>query len=199
MTGLNLPEAGRRHVRPALFLRIASDPVVRAWSGVGGHVVAPDAVEIEGGRYLGVGWLRNIPVMDALINGAAESVTFTLSGVDARILELVDGVEDLRGVRANLGLMFHGVRFQRGQLWWFRRYRVDMVGSREVALPPTAGGAAVEMSVSLTLGSARTSRRLSQPSTWTHVEQTRLHPGDLGCANVGRLTADATRPWPPRG
>jgi hypothetical protein len=198
VTGLTLPEAGRRHVRPALFLRIATDPVTRAWSGVGGYAVAADAVETEGGRYLGVGWLRNIPVMEALLNGAAESVTFTLSGVDGRILDLVDGVQDLRGVRANLGLMFFGGRYQRGPIYWWRRYRVDMVGSREVALPINDGGSAVEASVSLTLGSARTSRRLSQPSTWTHVEQQRLHPGDLGCANVSRLTADATRPWPPK-
>lgn len=196
MTGI--VEAGRRHVRPALFLRIAADPVIRAWSGIGGCVLPPDPIETEGGRYLGVGWLRNIPVMEALINGAAESVTFTLSGVDPRTLELVDGAEDLRGVRANLGLMFMGPRYQRGAVRWWRRYRVDMVGTREVALPPTEGGPAVEFSVSLTLGSARTSRRLSQPSTWTHAEQSRLHPGDLGCANVSRLTADATRPWPPK-
>ena len=191
-------EAGRRHVRPALFLRIAADPVIRAWSGIGGCVIPADAVDVEGGRYLGVGWLRNIPVMEALINGAAESVTFTLSGVDPRTLELVDGSEDLRGVRANLGLMFMGPRYQRGAVRWWRRYRVDMVGTREVALAAADGGPAVEFSVALTLGSARTSRRMSQPSTWTHVEQQRLHPGDLGCANVSRLGADATRRWPPK-
>lgn len=198
MTAL-IPAAGRRRVRPAVFLRIASDPVTRAWSGVGGFDVPADPVETEGGRYLGVGWLRNIPVMEALINGAAESVTFTLSGVDARTLELVDATTDLRGVRANVGLMFFGPRFERTAIRWWRRYRVDMVASRETARSLLDGGAAVESSVSLTLGSARTSRRRSQPSTWTHVEQQRLHPGDLGCAGVSRLTTDATRPWPPKG
>lgn len=198
MTAPSHPEAGRRHVRPALFLRIASDPPARAWSGIGGHVLPPDAVETEGGRYLGVGWLRNIPVMEALINGAAESVTFTLSGVDQRTLDLLDGVEDLRGVRANLGLMFFAPGYTRQPVRWWRRYRVDMIGSRETALPVVESGAAVESSLSLTLGSARTSRRVSQPSTWTHAEQSRLHPGDLGCALVSRLTQDATRPWPPK-
>lgn len=198
MSGLVIPEAGRRHVRPSLFLRIAKATPIRAWSGVGGCVLPADTIETTGGRYLGVGWLRNIPVMEALINGAAESVTFTLSGVDARTVDLVDGAEDLRGVRANLGLMFMGPRHQRTPVYWWRRYRVDMVGTRETALPREDGGAAVEYSVSLTLGSARTSRRVSQPSTWTHAEQSRLHPGDLACAGVSRLTADATRPWPPK-
>lgn len=193
------PEAGRRHVRPAIFLRLATDPVTRAWSGLGGFVLPPDAVETEGGRYLGVGWLQNIPAMDALINGAAESVVFSLSGVDQRTMDLVDVVDDLRGIRAHLGLMFHAPGYRRGPVRWFRRYRIDMVGSREDALPVTESPSAVQTTVSLTLGSARTNRRVSQPSSWTHAEQTWLFPGDLGCALVSRLSGDATRPWPPKG
>lgn len=194
------PEVRRRRVAAAVFLRIATDPVARCWSGVGGFRLPADAVETEGGRYLGCGWMKNLPALEILLNGAAESVTFSLSGVDDRTVALVDGVDDVRGVRANLGLMFYGPRYQRRPVRWFRRFRVDMVGTRELGLSPAEGGAdAMEFGVSLTLGSARTSRRRGRPATWTHAAQQRLHPGDNGMALVARLGGDATRPWPPKG
>lgn len=195
------PVAGRRRVAAAIFLMIATQPkVTRAWSGVGGFTLPPDAVDAEGGRYLGLGWMQNMPAIEVLLNGAAESVTFALSGVDARTIELVDASTGVRGVSAHLGVMFYGPRNQRRPVHWFRRWRVDMVGVREAAVTgETLDAEALSMSVSLTLGSARTSRRVGQPALWTHAEQQRLHPGDNGMAMVSRLTGDATRPHPPKG
>ena len=113
-----------------------------------------------------------------LLNGAAESVTFGLSGVDDRTVELVDREGGIRGVPAHLGVMFYGPRWRRTPVQWFRRWRVDMVGSREIAVSSDGMDAeAVSMSVSLTLGSERTSRRVGQPATWTHAEQQRQQGG----------------------
>lgn len=200
MSDLPLAAVGRRRVAAAVFLRIGTDPVARAWSGVGGFTLPPDAVETEGGRYLGCGWMQNLPAIEVLLNGAAESVTFNVSGVDDRTVALVDGANGVRGVPAHLGVMFYGPRWKRTPVQWFRRWRVDMVGSREIAVSSDGMDAeAVSMSVSLTLGSERTSRRVGQPALWTHAEQQRLHPGDNSMSLVGRLSADATRPWPPKG
>lgn len=198
MSDVPLAAVRRRRVLAAVFLRIGSDPVARAWSGVGGFALPPDAVDPEGGRYLGCGWMQNLPALEVLLNGAAESTTFTLSGVDDRTVALVDQVGGVRGVRANLGVMFYGPRWKRTPVQWFRRWRVDMVGSHEIGLSSDGLDAeALSMSVSLTLGSTRTSRRVGQPALWTHGEQNRLHPGDNSMSLVGRLSADATRPWPP--
>ncbi|WP_374322627.1 hypothetical protein [Brevundimonas sp.] len=200
MSDLPLAAVGRRRVAAAVFLRIGTDPVARAWSGVGGFTLPPDAVETEGGRYLGCGWMQNLPAIEVLLNGAAESVTFNVSGVDDRTVALVDDTRGVRGVPAHLGVMFYGPRWTRTPVQWFRRWRVDMVGSREIAVSSDGMDAeAVSMSVSLTLGSERTSRRVGQPALWTHAEQQRLHPGDNSMSLVGRLSADATRPWPPKG
>jgi hypothetical protein len=200
MTDVPLVSIGRRRVAAAVFLRIGSDPVARAWSGVGGFTLPADAVETEGGRYLGCGWMQNLPALEVLLNGAAESVTFGLSNVDDRTVELVDREGGIRGVPAHLGVMFYGPRWRRAPVQWFRRWRVDMVGSREIAVSSDGMDAeAVSMSVSLTLGSERTSRRVGQPALWTHAEQQRLHPGDNSMSLIGRLSADATRPWPPKG
>lgn len=198
MTDVMNATVARRRVRAAVFLRINAVPVARAWSGVGGFSLPPDAVDPEGGRYLGCGWMQNLPALEVLLNGAAESTTFTLSGVDDRTVALVDQAGGVRGVRANLGVMFYGPRWRRTPVQWFRRWRVDMVGTREIAVSSESMDAeALSMSVSLTLGSTRTSRRVGQPSLWTHGEQNRLHPGDNSMSLVGRLSADATRPWPP--
>lgn len=201
MSDRPFPSAARRRVAAAVFLRVDTTPeITRAWSGVGGFTLPPDAVDVEGGRYLGVGWMQNMPAVEVLLNGAAESATFTLSGVDDRTVQLVDQASGVRGVKANLGVMFYGPRHKRMPVVWFRRWRVDMVGSREIALTSEVLEAeALTMAVSLTLGSARTSRRVGQPSLWTNAEQQRLHPGDTGMALVGRLSADATRPHPPKG
>ncbi|WP_167762468.1 hypothetical protein [Brevundimonas intermedia] len=142
--------------------------------------------------------MQNLPAVEVLLNGAAESTTFTLTGVDDRTVALVDQAGGVRGVRANLGVMFYGPRWKRTPVQWFRRWRVDMVGSHEIGLSPDGlDTEALSMSVSLTLGSSRTSRRVGQPALWTHAEQNRLHPNDNSMSLVGRLGADATRPWPP--
>jgi hypothetical protein len=194
-----LARARRRRVAADVFLRLNTTPkIARAWSGVGGFTLPADAVETEGGRYKGVGWMQNLPQLNVLLNGRAESATFILPGVDARTVELVDQEADPRGVTAHLGVMFYGPRWQRTPVMWFRRYRVDAVGTRELGLSDDGGSAAVEYSVSLTLGSSRTSRRVGQPSFWTHAEQTRLHPGDNGMSLVSRLGPGATRPHPPK-
>lgn len=198
MTDQSYP-SGKRRVAAAVFLRIGVDPIARAWSGVGGFTLPPDAVEIEGGRYKGVGWMQNLPGLGVLLNGRAESVTISLPGVDARTVDLVDQTADPRGATAHLGVMFYGPRWKRTPVLWFRRFRVDALGTREIGLTPEEGGAAaVDYTVSLTLGSSRTDRRVGQPSTWTHAEQLRLHPGDNGMSLVSRVGGGATRPHPPK-
>lgn len=200
MSETPFPAAKARRVAAAVFLRIETNPVARAWSGVGGFSLPPDAIETEGGRYLGCGWMQDLPSLEVLLNGTAESITIMLSGVDERTIALVDNARGVRGVRANLGIMFYGPRWKRMPVHWIRRWRVDMVSSREQAVQGNdIDSIAVNYSVSLTLGSARTSRRIGQPSYWTHTEQTRLHPGDNGMALVSRLTGDATRIHPPKG
>lgn len=199
MTDQPYPLARKRRVSANVFLRMETEPkIARAWSGVGGFTLPADPIETTGGRYKGVGWMNNLPALGVLLNGRAESFTIALPGVDAHTVELVDQTPDPRGVVAHLGIMFLGPRGVRTPVMWFRRYRVDAVGTREIGLTAEDGGAAaIDYTVSLTLGSSRTDRRVGQPSTWTHAEQQRLFPGDNGMAMVSRLLPGATRAWPP--
>lgn len=196
-------DLARRRVQARAFLFIDAAVPVRAWTGVGGYRLPPDAVDTEGGRYLGVGWMRDWPVLESLLNGAADSVTFTLSGVDARTLALVDAAAgDVEGRRAWLGVQFCGPRYARRPVRWIKALRVDQAGAREAGLqgagPQGSGGVAVESAVTLTLGSAHTSRRRAQPVYWDHASRQRLFSGDMGMALVGRYGPGATRAWPPK-
>lgn len=191
-------DPGARNVQARAFLYVDAPTPVRAWSGAGPYRLPADAVDLTGGRYLGVGMLRNWPAIEGLINGTAQSITFELSGVDARAVKLTDeSAPDVEGCDAWLGVQFCGPRYARRDVWWLAALRVDQVGTREVALDGL-GAVAVERSVSVTLGSAHTSRRRSQPVYWDHATRQRLFPGDMGMSLVARYGPSATRPWPPK-
>lgn len=195
---MSASEEGRRKVQARAFLYIDAAKPVRAWTGRGGYKLPADGVEPTGGRYLGVGFMRDWPMIEALINGTADSVTFMLSGVDARTIELTEAAApEVEGRRAFLGVMFCGPRYARRPVRWLKALRVDMVGTQESALSGE-GGVATEAGVSLTLGSAHTSRRRSQPIHWDHATRQRLFPGDMGMAMVGRYGPGITRAWPPK-
>lgn len=56
---------------------------VRLWSGEGDYALPADSTDTTGGIYLGLGFPVGLPSISQAINGAASSLEFTLSGVDA--------------------------------------------------------------------------------------------------------------------
>jgi hypothetical protein len=78
-------EAG---VRESILIRIASDPPARIWSGIGDLLVPADDVEPEDSIYLGGAVLISAPDFQQLINGTADRLEFTLSGVSSEVVAL---------------------------------------------------------------------------------------------------------------
>lgn len=76
------------------LMKVGADPAnwVRVWSGDGDFDLPADATDTVGGRYVGLGFPIGLPELSQAINGAATSLEFTLSGVDATALRLA-GVE----------------------------------------------------------------------------------------------------------
>lgn len=182
-----LASAGQ--IRPALFLRVASTPVIRAWTGVSTFPVPEDSVETdENAVYRGVGLITNFPVVEALINGVAQRMEVGLSGVDAEALALFQGDKtDLIGRVANFGMMFLGPDEQPAcSMWWYRRGIVDRRiirrrnGSRYFGL---------------SIGTGRTDRRRPHLSFWIDQEHQKQYPGDLGLSRLP-LHQNRTRKWP---
>lgn len=94
----------------------APDQWVRFWSGEGDYDLPPDTTDTTGGLYHGLGFPMGLPSMSQAINGAASSLEFSLSGVDATAMAMagidrqsVDGsplyvgIVDLDNYQAPLG------------------------------------------------------------------------------------------------
>lgn len=175
----------------AIFLRVASTPVLRLWAGRFSFPLDADDVETDGGTYSGAGELLDLPTVDQLINGKANRVTFTLSGVDDTILGLADTEADLvRGARVNLGFCRLDSDLQQdGAVRWVWEGEADVVECAQ-----TAGPNAVR-TVSLSVGTPTTDRRRAGLDTFTPADQFRRSPTDRGLEFVPKYTLGSTKKW----
>lgn len=191
---LNLWETGDHAAsRAAVFVRIEPQgedaDIVRLWSGAGDFALPGDALDPDGGLYLGVGTLTNLPEIQSLINGSAERAEFTLSGVDATMAELFDGEADLiEGARLNLGILALGRDWQPvTPMNWLWEAEVDAA---------TAGEDGGRMTISLSAGTAMTDRRRLQALYYTGPDQRRRSADDAFCDRVALYTQETTARWP---
>ena len=183
-------------LRPAFFLRVAptTGPVLRCWSGVGDYDVPLDAVETQGGIYLGMGLLSGIPTLSGLINGVAERIEFVLSGVSAEALSMADDEsEDIRTARTNIGLTFLGPDWQPiGGMGWIWQGEADVVTpSREA---DTEGR--ITRRISLSVGSAFTGRRRAALSYFSNNDQQRRSADDRFCERTPLYAPANVKVWP---
>jgi hypothetical protein len=184
-------------VRPAILLRIATDPVIRLWSGATRDLtIETDPVETElGATYRSMGALTDIPSVNQLLNGEAERVTFGLSGagVTAEVLALASSeAASIRGVRVNLGAMFFDANWQRGTpVVWPWEGEAD-----SLAVEWEAGDGTPIRSIALSVGSLMTGRRRPQISVWTDADQRRRSAGDAFFSEVRRYSEGSTKAWP---
>lgn len=191
-------------VRPVFLFRMVTtdksvDPVttsvLRLWGGVGSLSLSADAVETTSDAiYYGAGELANVPALEQLINGVADRVDFTLSGVgDNRLPQIADEeAATVRGARVNIGVMFLD------QDWsellpqrWLWEGRADTLDPESQA---TDAGRV--RGLRLSVGSLFTGRRRPNSSFYTDKSQKTRSAGDLFCSRVGLYKQEQGKPWP---
>lgn len=186
----------RGTVRPAFFLRLDSSPVTRAWSGVGRRFLPADAIEtVNGAPYSGCGFLSNIPEMEALFRGESTSISFTLSGVDARALALVDdAAADIEGIGAHFGFAFLDRDWALAtEVYWDFDGEVDTCAWSDA---PGNEDSVRTRSVTLNLVGGWSDRRFRLLQMWTATDQALRDPTDTAMKHVALLEAGATADWP---
>lgn len=181
-------------VHLAYFFRLDTLPTVRLWSGAGDFPVSADAIEPDGATYKGMGTLQGIPSLSALINGVAERVAFTLSGIPSEVMALADGEAGaVRNRTVNVGILPLGADLQPiGNVLWFRAYEADVLSVDK----GSNNDGAITRTVSLSVGSAFTARKRPLISNWTDVDQKRRSDDDLFCERTPFYSQGTTITWP---
>jgi hypothetical protein len=177
-----------------LGITMADGQPFRMWLGIGDCEAGIDAEDAGGAIYKGMGEMLNVPAFQQLINGVAERVSFQLSGVPARVVELASAeAADVKGVALHVGL---GVFDEDWQLIdspiWLKRFIVDYPSLR---LQQQGTDEAI-YSVALSCRSVFTGRRRPGLSFFTDEEQQRRSPGDRFCEHVRRYAQGESKAWP---
>lgn len=87
-----------------LFLRLDTTPSLHLTLGVNDMPIGISSVDSAGTVYRGAGILQNLPDLEMLINGIADTVRFTVSGVDDTFAARLDeSAPDLLGSKIHVG------------------------------------------------------------------------------------------------
>ena len=191
-----MTEAGAPRWSLVFLMRLTDGAYVRAWAGVGDLEIAADDIDLEGGVFVGIGFIGDIPALRMLVNGAAERVEFSLNGVDEWVMELAnEDAELVRGAEVNVGLILFDDEWQLvsepAWLW---------DGTADVIIQDVDGqGETLTRSVRLSVGSAFTEQTRVGLGAYTDADQQQRHPGDTFCARVAGYAIDSTIVWPAPG
>jgi hypothetical protein len=182
-------------IRRSVLLYVATDTPIRAWTGVGDFDKGSDLVDLTGGIYKGLGEIQDIPALQQLVNGVAQRVDLSLSGVDARIVALADSeAAEVRSKAVSIGLQFFGADWAPlGDAIWIWDGEADVVRSDSVSNPDFGRFRTVTLSV----GSLTTGRRRPRMTFFTRAQQRRRSPDDAFCDRVGLYSQDTELRWPP--
>ncbi|BAL76010.1 hypothetical protein [Bradyrhizobium cosmicum] len=181
-----------------IFFRLDIEPEpVRLWLGFGDIKPGADVFDPAGGLYRGLGELKDVPAFKQLLNGAAERVEFTLSGVSGQMLDLASGddAEAVKGRPVTLGFALMNERWALiGGLHWCAFYVADYLGGQQ---PATDDLTAVPVStISLSCGTRFTGRRRPSYGYLSDKDQQARHPGDLSCSLILNYAHGFTKIFP---
>jgi len=183
--------------RESFVVRIACDPPALLWSGVGPIALAADIVIPEPAIALGGDQLVSIPDFQQLINGTAERLDFTLSGIDEETVRLaVEESAGVRGARVDVGRIDFDQYWQQiGSIEWEAVFEArSLTVSR-----PARQGNSVTRSITLTIVAGETTRSRAPAAYFTDADQ-RRRPGsgdDTIFANVSSINAGTSRRFGP--
>jgi hypothetical protein len=182
-------------VRRSMLMYVATDVPVRAWTGVGPFEHPGDTVDIDGGTYIGLGEIQDIPALSQLVNGVASRIELSLSGVDDRIVALADAdAAEIRSKTVTLGLQFFGSDWQPlGDTLWIWDGEADVIRTDTTSNPDFSRTRTVTLSV----GSITTGRRRPKLNSFTRAQQRRRSADDAFCDRTSLYSGDTELKWPP--
>lgn len=178
-----------------LFLRIDTDPALHLWFGVNDIPIGFDSIDPDGTVYLGGGRLVGVPTLEVLVNGTADSVEFSVSGVDpATGTKMLDSLPAVRGAAVQMGITTLDDYYQPMSnvipLW---TGTASHIGETSAAVQGTSS---VTLTLSLSVVAGENTRSRAARSVWSSAHQKALSPTDRFCDSTARLARGVAPVWP---
>lgn len=177
-----------------IFLNIQTDPALHMWFGVNDIPAQIDGIDADGTVYFGGGRLSGIPSLEVLVNGSADSVEFTMSGIDpASGSSLIESLPAVRGAPVFLGMTTLDEYFQPMSdiipIWnGSASHLAETVGSVNGVSDRT-------MNLTLLVTSGEDTRSRPSRSLWSDAHQKAVSPTDDFCKGTARLARGVQPLW----
>lgn len=182
-----------------VFMRLDTATPVRIWLGFGAIEPGINVLDAAGAQYLGFGELRDIPSFKQLLNGAAERVDITLSGVDGSVLQLaaINDVQAVKGKGMHIGVGIMDAGWQLlGTVHWCANYFADYLAIEQQAATSFDSGGEIVRTLRMSCGSTFTGRRRPQFSYFSNRDQQARSSGDRFCERTAIYANQFRRAWP---
>lgn len=179
--------------REAYLFRIETDDPASFWSGHGPLLLPADAVLSLATLFSGAGGLVDIPDLEQLINGKAQRMDITLSGVSQEaIIFATEEALQIPGAPIWIG------RVQFDAAWQVETVEWEWSGEGVNLTVDSDGSSGNRVrSLKLTVAAGETTRRRSPNAYFTASDQQRDYPSDTFFSNIGQISLGAVRRWGP--
>lgn len=184
-------------VNIGIFFRLETTPIVRIWLGFGAIDPGVNVYDLTGAEYLGFGEIHDVPAFKQLINGAAERVDFTISGVSGDVLAIASGgdAQQVKGKRVSFGFALMAPDWSLlGPVKWCANYLADYLGiTQQITNDPKTP---IVRTLSLSCGTLLTARRRPALSYFSNQDQQARFPGDRFCERTPVYGNGFNKTWP---
>lgn len=178
-----------------IFLRIGTTPSLHMWFGINDIPANFDSIDPTGTVYLGGGKLVGVPTLEVLVNGTADSVEFTLSGIDpTSAARMIDSLPAVRGATVQMGITTLDQYYQPMSnvipIWTGTASHVSE------SSPATPSGQSVTLTLSLAVVAGEATRSRGSRSIWSSPHQKAISQTDKFCDGTSRLARGVQPVWP---
>jgi hypothetical protein len=178
-----------------IFFRLDTTPVVRLWVGFGSIAPGVNVFDTTGAQYDGFGEIQNVPAFKQLVNGTAERVEFSLSGVSGNVLTIASGgdAQQVKGKRVSVGFAVMDSSWALlGPIKFCANYTADFLSIAQ----SSASDLSIVRTVTLSCGSLLTARRRPSLSYFSNQDQLARSTGDRFCERTPVYANGFNKTWP---
>lgn len=180
--------------RESIVVRIDCDPPALLWSGLGPLALPADIVIPAPAIALGGGELVSVPDFDQLMNGTAQRLDFTVSGVDQETVRLaLEDAPSVKGARVDIGRADFDDAWQLIAVEWEAVFEAR---SLSVSRPVSQGGQ-ITRSITLTIVAGDTTRARAPLAFFTDADQRRRSADDTIFSHVAGINGGTSRRFGP--